>query len=147
MQRLTRAHALAFLEDHPERSGAIYQGRFRSVPIQDGYHLSTVLLYVDRNPLKARLVDRAEAWLWSSALGHARLENDALLDEAPGVDLSDWLIRLNEDGSPDTLAELALKKNVAVGDPEWVKRLAPEWGVRRQPVGRPSKSNREYSTG
>src|SRR5918993_3207046 len=53
MRRLTRGHALAHLEEHPERSGAIYQGRFRCVPVQDGYHLSNALLYVDRNPLKA----------------------------------------------------------------------------------------------
>mgnify|MGYP003575919862 FL=1 len=62
MRHLTRRHAVAYLAEHPERSGAIYQGRFRCVPVQDGAHLRTLQLYVDRNPLKARLVKTAEEW-------------------------------------------------------------------------------------
>lgn len=151
MQRLTRGHAVKYLEDHPERSGAIYQGRFRCSPVQDGYHLTNVLLYVDRNPLKGRLVDRAEDWLWSSMLGHAGLEDDPLLDPLP-MDFSDWSLRVNRTDAADALAEQALKRNEPLGEPEWVASLPGEWNTERRRVGRPLvgsqiPSNRENSTG
>ena len=146
MQRLTRAHALAYLEEHPERSGAIYQGRFRCVPVQDGYHLSNVLLYVDRNPLKARLVARAEDWLWSSIVGHAGLEDDELLDPV-SENLRDWLARVNGLDAADALAEQALKRNEPLGEPEWIASLQSEWNVRRRRVGRPCKATGKTQPG
>lgn len=48
-------------------SGHVWQGRFKSFVIQDDEHLLTALRYVERNPLRARLVERAEDWSWSSA--------------------------------------------------------------------------------
>ena len=50
---------------HSAGSGPLYQGRFKSFPIQRDEHLLTVLRYVERNPLRAGLVTRAEAWNWS----------------------------------------------------------------------------------
>jgi hypothetical protein len=38
-------------------TGPLYQGRFKSFPIQEDDHLWTVLCYVERNPLRANLVD------------------------------------------------------------------------------------------
>ena len=40
--------------------------RFVSVPIADERQLATTMLYVEAVPLRARLVDRAEGWRWSS---------------------------------------------------------------------------------
>jgi putative transposase len=53
-------------------SGHLRQGRFKAFPIQDDGHLVTVLRYVERNPLGAGLVTRAEDWSWSSLHGRAR---------------------------------------------------------------------------
>jgi putative transposase len=47
-------------------SGHVWQGRFRSFPIEEAEHLPIVLRYVERNPLRAGLVCRAEDWPWSS---------------------------------------------------------------------------------
>src|SRR5688500_6043385 len=110
MRHLTRRHAVSFLADHPERSGAVYQGRFQCVPVQDGEHLRTLLLYVDRNPLKARLVRAAEEWPWSSVVHHAGLEDDPLLDPLPINTCDDWLGRVNRLGTVDGLVEAALKR-------------------------------------
>jgi len=146
MHRLTSLHARNYLADHPERSGAIYQGRFRCVPVQDGRHLKTVLLYVDRNPLRARLVGRAEDWLWSSILGHAGEENDPLLDPLPGELFTDWRARVNEVGPMDDLTRTALRTNAPVGDAEWIARLSGEWNVMKKKRGRPGNSNRVQFT-
>ena len=52
-------------------SGHLYQGRFKSFPIQEDDHLLTVCRYVERNALRAGLVARAENWPWSSLSGDA----------------------------------------------------------------------------
>src|SRR6516164_6532214 len=51
---------------HTAGTGHLYQGRFKSFPIQADEHLYTVLRYVERNPVRADLVRRAEEWRWSS---------------------------------------------------------------------------------
>ncbi len=47
-------------------SGHLYQGRFKSFPVQDDAHFHTVCRYVERNALRVNLVKRAEDWRWSS---------------------------------------------------------------------------------
>jgi REP element-mobilizing transposase RayT len=61
-------------------SGHVWQGRFKSFPIEEDEHLLTVLRYVERNPLRAGLVGRAEEWLWSSPL---KKKGSALLCRKP----------------------------------------------------------------
>ena len=51
---------------HTTGSGHLYQGRFKSFPVQDDEHLLTVCRYVERNALRANLVQRSEAWRWGS---------------------------------------------------------------------------------
>ena len=52
---------------HYRSSGHVWQGRFKSFPIQKDEHLIAVLRYVERNPLRANLVAKAQDWRWSSA--------------------------------------------------------------------------------
>ena len=63
--------------------GHVWQARYFSCPL-DGSHLWQAMAYVERNPVRARIVDHADAYHWSSAAAHlARTE--------PGVlDLSAW---------------------------------------------------------
>ena len=48
-------------------TGHLYQGRFKSFPIQSDGHLLTVMSYVERNPVRANIIELAEDWQWSSA--------------------------------------------------------------------------------
>src|SRR5207302_4507488 len=66
---------------HTSGTGPLYQGRFKSFPIQADEHLLSVLRYVERNALRANLAERAEAWRWSSLW--QRLQGG-------GVPLSAW---------------------------------------------------------
>jgi len=52
---------------HYKGSGHVWQGRYRSFPIEPGGHLLTVLRYVERNPVRAGMVAKAQDWLYSSA--------------------------------------------------------------------------------
>src|SRR5271157_2913573 len=54
---------------HYHSSGHIWQGRFKAFPVQEDDHLRAVLRYVERNPLRAALVERAEDGTWSSLHG------------------------------------------------------------------------------
>jgi putative transposase len=51
---------------HTAGTGPVYQGRFKSFPIQQDPHLLTVCRYIERNALRAKLVARAELWRWCS---------------------------------------------------------------------------------
>jgi putative transposase len=48
-------------------TGHVYQGRFKSFPVQEDDHFYTVGRYVERNAKRAQLAKRAEAWRWGSA--------------------------------------------------------------------------------
>jgi putative transposase len=67
MLRLSTAHVRRhFAHYHTTSGGHLYQGRFKSFPVQDDGHFLTVCRYVEANPLRAGLVERAGKWRWSS---------------------------------------------------------------------------------
>lgn len=47
-------------------TGPVYQGRFKSFPVQMDEHFLAVARYVERNAVRAKLVKRAEDWQWYS---------------------------------------------------------------------------------
>ena len=51
---------------HSTGSGHVYQGRFKSFPVQEDEHFYTVCRYVERNALRANLALGAERWRWGS---------------------------------------------------------------------------------
>lgn len=81
-------------------TGHVYQGRFRLVGVSDERHLLTLLAYVEANPVRARLVARAEDWMWSS-VGGARLPD---LVESPVARPENWLEFLASGGGDPCVA-------------------------------------------
>jgi len=70
--------------------GYLWQGRFASFPMDEPYLLAGAR-YVELNPVRARLVRRAQDWRWSSARAHLGGRDDALVSVAPLLDLvPDW---------------------------------------------------------
>jgi putative transposase len=131
---------------HTAGTGPLYQGRFKSFPIQAGDHLRTVCRYVERNPVRAGLVRAAERWHWSS-LWHQTQRGEAkwLADWPEGgrPGLAAWLESVNR---PETAAELAalhrsLARGAPYGDPAWAERTAERLGLEStlRPRGRPRK--------
>ena len=78
MQKLTITHARNW-QEHRRRVGFghLYQGRYKSFPLEHDEHFYQVVRYVERNALRARLVRRAENWRWSSIWALARLGGEA----------------------------------------------------------------------
>ena len=64
---LAHTHAMRWrVAHHTVGYGHLYQGRFKSFPVQTDGHLLTLCRYVERNALTAGLVKRAQDWRWSS---------------------------------------------------------------------------------
>lgn len=59
--------------------GHLWQERFHSV-VMDERHLAAAVPYVELNPVRARLCDRADQWRWSSARARIAGERDPLVD-------------------------------------------------------------------
>ena len=72
-------------------SGRVWQGRFKAFPIQQDLHLLTVMRYVERNPVRANLVDSAIDWRWSSISPTSNYTRRAILSPAPIAIPSNWL--------------------------------------------------------
>jgi len=49
-----------------DRSGHVFQGRYGSECVEDDTYLLTVIRYIHNNPLKAKIVQEAEDYRWSS---------------------------------------------------------------------------------
>jgi putative transposase len=143
---LSLTHAMRWHVSHGTTGGGhLYQGRFKSFPIQEDSHLLTVLRYVERNALSAKVVRRAENWRWGSLW--ARLEGDeklrGLLSESP-VDRpqpwTDWVNRPLTGPEDESLA-LSEQRGRPYGDADWrqrqVAKLHLEHTIRSE--GRPKK--------
>ena len=101
---------------HYKSSGHIWQGRFKLFPIQQDEHLLTVLRYVERNPVRAELVERAEQWIWSSAHHWAgSSDRPAFLIPGPVRRPKKWLEWVNQATSPPELG--ALRRSAIRGTP------------------------------
>jgi putative transposase len=91
------------------------RGLFKSFPIEEDDHLLTVLRYVERNALRANLVERVEQWRWSSLWHREHGNLDVILDEGPVSLPRDWRRYVQR---PETEAELmALRQSVIRGSP------------------------------
>jgi putative transposase len=128
---------------HTSGTGPLYQGRFKSFPIQADEHLLTVCRYVERNPLRAGLVRRAETWRWGSLWHRVKGSGQTLLAAGPVPMPSAWLDYVYGAQTESELA--ALRRSVLRGTPygeaAWqhrtAKRLALEATLRAR--GRPRK--------
>jgi putative transposase len=80
MQTLGRRYVRYFNQRH-SRTGTLWEGRFRTVLIETPVFFVDALLYVEQHAVRARLVDRAEDYPWSSARHHSGLERHPLIAE------------------------------------------------------------------
>jgi len=94
--------------------GHLWQGRFYSCVLDDG-HMWSAVRYVERNPVRAGLVSRAEDWQWSSAAAHCGRGADAVLSpiEMPWP-VADWSAYL---GDEDDAAVDILRSQTHTGRP------------------------------
>jgi putative transposase len=131
---------------HYHSSGHIWQGRFKAFPIEGDEHLLTVLRYIERNPLRARLVDRADAWPWSSLQAASGPERATVrLDPGTVPRGSQWVDGVNESSTEREVERLreCIRRDRPFGSPSWTIATAQRLGLESspRPRGRPYGSN------
>ncbi len=126
--------------------GHVYQGRFKSFPVATDEHLLAVLRYVERSPLRAGLVDRAEQWHYGSLYRrlHGTQEEQALLSEPPLTLGRRWVERVNrpQSAAEVTAIEECLLRGRPYGNATWQRRMAEQLHLQHtfRPRGRPRKT-------
>jgi putative transposase len=144
MRWLTLTHAQRWKHAHAAVGhGHLYQGRFKSFPVEQDEHLLAVLRYVERNPVRAKLARRAQDWRWGSC--HVRQDRGhelhSLLAPWPVQRPGRWLAMVNEpqDQQEQVMVQESIKRSRPAGTEGWVRRTARELGLEHslRPRGRP----------
>jgi putative transposase len=105
--------------------GYLWQGRFISYPMDEKYFYSAVR-YIERNPIRAGLVKKAEDYPWSSAKAHVFKENDVLLsDNFMTSEIKDWSTFLKEEADKTDIKLFKQHANTGrpLGDQEFINKL------------------------
>jgi len=130
---------------HTSGQGHLYQGRYKSFPIQDDDHFLVVCRYVERNALRAGLVKRAEDWRWGSLWRwRQRPEPDPkLLSPWPIPRQPNWVQRVNEALTEKELQAVrrCAQRGAPLGDKGWEESIARRLGLEStlRARGRPRK--------
>ncbi len=142
MQWLTTSHVRRY-HRHYGTSGHVWQGRFKSFIIQEDSHLLTVLRYIERNPVRANLVNFAKDWAWSSHRERIGQTWRSLADKVP-IDLPDnWDRYVDEPLIDKELQEIrkSINRQSPYGSSDWQEKISEELGLEStlRPRGRPRK--------
>jgi putative transposase len=124
-------------------TGALYQGRYKAVAVQEEAQFYTVCRYVERNPVRAGLVARPSEWRWSSAWPGPTPVAPRLSDW-PVARPGNWTEFLDQEQPPAELAELrqAVARAHPLGSRPWAARVVSStgWTTGMRPRGRPRRN-------
>ena len=123
-------------------------GSVKAFPVQEDDHLRVVLRYIERNPLRAALVERAEDWPWSSLHGaSAGVTALIRLDAGPAPRGDGWVEAVNSPMFETEVARVreSIRRDRPLGDKIWTLATAKELGLEYSlhPRGRPPKPDRD----
>jgi putative transposase len=144
MHWLTGTHTQRWHAAHRTAgTGPLYQGRFKAIPIQSDDHFLTVARYVERNPVRAGLVERVQDWQWSSAWHRGNNCGLDLIDPWPVPQPDDWLAVVNDVQNQIHLNGVrdAIARGRPFGDDDWCRQMAAALGLGHtfRPQDRPCK--------
>ena len=152
MRRVGQAYAQTFNVRHG-RTGALWQGRFKSSLVETEAYLLNVVRYIEMNPVRAGLVARPQAYRWSSVHRHLGFSSEPLLTPHP-VYLAlapdpgtrsawwrRWLAREVSRGELDRIRRY-IEQERALGDESFQQEMSAKLGrtVVWRPRGRPPAS-------
>ncbi|GAC1450827.1 MAG: transposase [Isosphaeraceae bacterium] len=131
-------------------SGHLYQGRYKSFPVQTDGHFLTVCRYVERNALRAGLVRKAELWRWGSLWRYTTRKPPPgpVLSPWPVPRSRNWVQRVNSpfDPSEGDAVRRSIQRGQPFGDPDWQAQTATRLGLQStlRPRGRPRKTSNGF---
>lgn len=123
--------------------GHVYQGRYKSFPIQDDAHFHTVCRYVERNAQTARVVQRSEQYQWGSLCNWLCGESPVKLGSWPIRRSPNWVTRVNDPISTKEKEAIqrSINRGVPFGSEQWTDETVNRLGLEStmKPRGRPRK--------
>ncbi|MGQ0621578.1 MAG: transposase [Panacagrimonas sp.] len=151
MQAVGRRYVQAFNKRH-ERTGTLWEGRYRATLVQTDRYLLACMAYIDLNPVRAGIVARAGDYRWSSYAHCVGLRQDRLvtphalfwgLGNTPFAREAAYADRVSQGLSPDQQSSLtdSVLKGWALGEPGFIANLQSRTERRlcRGKPGRPSR--------
>ncbi|TQF39246.1 transposase [Bradyrhizobium sp. UNPF46] len=108
-----------------KRTGHFWQGRFGCVPMDEAY-LAAALRYVSLNPVRARLVERARDWRWSSVRAHVGGRDDGITAIAPVRErYPNFPHFLSEEGDEEMIEQLRRAETIGrpIGNPKFLDMI------------------------
>jgi putative transposase len=138
MQWLLTSHVRRY-HKHYGGSGHVWQGRFKSFPVQRDEHLLMVLRYVLQNPIRSGLAASVNDWPWSS------WRRSELADPCPVEVEANWITQVEEPLSARQLASIreSVNRQRPFGETDWQTKIASLFGLEStmRPRGRPALSD------
>lgn len=127
--------------------GHLYQGRYKSFLVEADTHLWTLLAYVERNPLRARLVKSLKNWPWSSY--YKRLFGTPLQKKLLATKSITWpsnyerLLTLNEEDEKLKIIRNSVNRGRPYGGDSWTIKVMKEFDleITNRRRGRPKKGS------
>jgi putative transposase len=143
MRWLSTAHVRRHHAHYHSPPGHLYQGRYKSFPVQDDEHLLVLLRYVEANALRAGLSKGPGQWAWCSDALRRTKQGRALLSEWPIERPGNWNELLEEKMLHKEMSGIrtSLQRGRPYGSDAWVRKAAErlELGFTLRPVGRPKR--------
>ena len=110
--------------------GYLWQGRFKSNPMDERY-LYGAVRYVERNPVRAKMVKKPEQYQWSSAKAHVGKEKEGLLSDFDLPDeIDNWsdYLRQEDDEKELKLFRQSIKSGRPLGSKKYLRNLETKLG-------------------
>jgi putative transposase len=145
MRWVTLTHVQRYHASHATVGiGHLYQGRYKSFPVQNDLHYLRVLRYIEANPIRADLVAKADRWPWSSFAVRQGRESAVVPAEGPVELPTDWMGLVHRALAPGETQAIgnSMRRGCPLGDARWVAATVQRLGLQStmRPRGRPRKS-------
>ena len=142
------------VNSYKKRTGSLWEGRYKSSPIETDIYLLACQRYVERNPVKARMVEQAGDYEWSSYKQHVGLVDDCWIDIDPAYEglannqeerVQRYTEFIDQPSSEqeNQLIQKALQRGQLTGSSRFVAQVENQLGIRieNRGPGRP-RSNK-----
>jgi putative transposase len=141
MKWLTGTHSHRWHAAHGTTGiGHLYQGRYKSFPVQGSLYYLMLMRYVENNPKRAELVNSCRQWEWSSLAIRTGGSKPIPLSDGPTRLPDNWL-KLVEgiDETPTEEIQTCIHRGRPFGDKDWVAKIAKDFALDSalRPRGRP----------
>ncbi len=147
MRSLTLTHTQRWhTHYHRVGYGHLYQGRFKSFPVESDEYFLQVAKYVESNALRAKLVTKAQDWQWGSLWRRefGSKEEKSIMASWPIPPKKDYLKVINSPLEKEIIKDIrkSVEKSSPFGSVEWIAKMAEKLGLKStlRGRGRPRKT-------